>query len=298
MVAGLSAVTLLSGFAPAQPVGWTDKGYPVWTEAQLALPPLPDAPEGATRIDAKLKGYVFGIKVIDADYDGWVGAETYALRSNLETAGLGALVQKLRVWAVTEGRWDATGLYPVRHLQQNRDKKKRRVEMEYGPDRVEVSVIPPNGSQGTPPASMAEKVSSDDTLSSLLNIMMRRTFMGAGMCAGTVPVFDSKQHYALRLVDRGADDRKLGDYAKVVGGPVRRCDIYYEPVSGFDAEDLPDADEGATPVKMWLGEVPDPGGGGYDVPMRFSYKISGFKAVIKVDRIAFDFADGSRVELD
>jgi len=284
----LASLPFLSGFTPTQPQGWTEKGYPVWTKGQLALPALPVAPANATVIDARLKGYVFGLKMIDADYDGWVGPDSYALRSDLATSGLGALLNKLRIWAVTEGRWDGTGLYPVRHLQQNRDKKKRRVEIGYQPGSVDVSVIPPNGSLGTPPADMSEKLSSDDTLSALLNIMMRRSHMGEAMCSGAVPVFDSKQHYNLRLADRGVSKRDFKGY----DGEVRRCDIYYEPVSGFDAEDLPDSEEGTTPVKVWFASV-----GGYDVPMRFSYKISGFKAVIKVDEISFTYPDGRVAEL-
>jgi hypothetical protein len=108
-------------------------------------------------------------------------------------------------------------------------------------------------------------------------------------CSGVVPVFDSKQRYNLRLADRGVERDKIGDYR----GMVRRCDIYYEPVSGFDPEDLPDADEQSTPIKVWMGDI-----GGYDIPLKFSYKISGFKAVIKVDELAMRLPDGSLIEMD
>ena len=280
------AATLLAGFSPAQPQGWTERGYPVWTEAEMALPDLPPAPPDALHITANLDGKVLGLKMIDADYSGWVGTRTYALRSDMATSGLGALLKKLRIWAVTEGRWDANGFHPVRHTQQNRNKKRRRVEMLYGADAVEVSVIPPNGSLGVPPASPAERFGADDTLTALLKIMTRRALMGEATCAGAVAVFDSKQRYDLRLVDRGAEPGKLGDYR----GAVRRCDIYYEPVSGFDPEDLPDADEAASPVKVWFADV-----AGVDVPMKFSYKISGFKAVIKVDDLRISWPDGREV---
>jgi|GEM_PF-959593 len=276
---------------PTQPLGYDEKGYPVWTEAQMALPELPPAALGATELDVRLKGYVFGLKMISADYDGWIGAERYALRSNLKTSGLGALLKKLRIWAVTEGRLDANGLYPETHVQQNRDKKRRRVEMayDYSVDKVDVSVIPPNGSQGVPPASPTERFRADDTLSSLLSIMVQRSAHGKAACSGVVPVFDSKQHYNLRLSDRGVERDKIGDYR----GMVRRCDIYYEPVSGFDPEDLPDVEEQSTPIKVWMGDI-----GGYDIPLKFSYKISGFKAVIKVDELTMRLPDGALIEMD
>ena len=291
--AGIGTAVLLgaAAFTPAQPVGYNDKGYPEWTDAQMELPTLPLAPEGAVTLDVNLNGYVLGIKMIDADYDGWVGEETYALRSNLKTAGLGALLKKLRIWAITQGRWDEAGLHPEMQIQQNRDKKKRRVEMDYdyAAERVNVSVIPPNGSQGVPPASEKERFAADDTLTALLAIMGSRALWDGRPCTGAVPVFDSKQHYRLRLADRGVEDGKIGDYR----GPIRRCDIYYEPVSGFDPEDLPDTEEGATPVKVWMGDL-----GGYDVPLKFSYKISGFKATIKVDDLLMTFPDGRVIELD
>ena len=291
--ASLACAALLgaSAFTPAAPVEYTEKGYPVWTDVQMALPALPAAPEGAVELDVNLNGYVLGLKMIDADYDGWVGPDSYALRSDLSTAGLGALLKKLRIWATTVGRVEADGLYPEAQLQQNRDKKRRRVEMDYDyPARVvNVSVIPPNGSQGVPPASPGERFAAKDTLTALLQIMAQRSLWGDEPCRGAVPVFDSKQHYRLRLADQGVEPGKIGDYR----GPIRRCDIYYEPVSGFDPEDLPDADEAATPVKVWMGDI-----GGYDIPLKFSYKISGFKATIKVDELDMRLPDGRLISMD
>ena len=278
--------------APTQPVGTDEDGFPVWADGLLAPAPLPPAPVDATRIDARLKGYVLGFKVIDARYDGWIGADSYAVRARLGTAGLGALLRKLDVWAVTEGRWDANGLHPTYHLQQNTDKKRRRVEMryDYGARSVDVSVIPPNGSQGVPPASAPERFGADDTVSTFLNLMVRRPLLGLPTCGGAVEVFDSKQRYNLRLAERDFDaDGKSGGYR----GPLRECEVFYEPVSGFDPEDLPDAEEGSTPVRMRVGELD-----GFDVPLRFSYRISGFRAVIKTDRITLTRPDGTVVELD
>ena len=300
----IASALLLAAFRPVsdvpeQPVAWTDKGYPRWTDAQMEPPAMPPAPDGATTIDVNINGYVLGLKMIDADYRGWVGggergSGEYALLSDLRTSGLGALLQKLRVWAVTSGSWDARGLHPRYHLQQNRDKKRRRVDMRYRADAVDVSVIPPNGSQGVPPASEGERFAADDTLSALLHVMLRRQWSASGApCEGTLPVFDSKQHYNLRLVNRGVEEFRKDGYR----GPVTRCDVYYEPVSGFDPEDLPDAEEGATPIKMWLAPIQGPDRV-WDVPIRFSYKISGFKAVMKIDDLRLRFPDGQTVVMD
>lgn len=233
---------------------------------------------GETAFDFTLKGYVFGIRMIKARYKGHFDSQSYTAYSDLKTSGLGALLKKLRIWAVTEGRYDKTGLYPVRHTQQNLDKKSRRVEMryDYGARAVSVDINPPIGSQGVPPASPKERFEADDTISAILNIMMQGEKLSGDVCDGTVRVFDSKQHYGLRMVQAGTKRVKYLD-EKV---ETMRCQVYYEPISGFDPEDLPNTEEGGTPVKVYLVKDPDTG---LNIPVRFTYKISGFKAVIKLD---------------
>jgi len=159
-----------------------------------------------THFDFTLKGYVFGIRLINAKYEGVVDDGHYTVRSSLNTAGLAALLKKLKIWAITDGRYDRSGLHPYTHTQQNLDKKNRRVEMKYDYDaqRVSVAINPRIGSQGVPPASPKERFEANDTLSAILNIMMRRSANHAGhinakICEGDVKVFDSKQHYALRM---------------------------------------------------------------------------------------------------
>ena len=58
------------------------------------------------------------------------------------------------------------------------------------------------------------------------------------------------------------------------------CLIYYEPINGFDPEDLPDDEEASTPIKAEFAAIPEVE---LYVPLKFSYKISAIKAVIKLD---------------
>lgn len=229
-----------------------------------------------------LKGYVFGLRLINARYEGAMDDGQYTVRSSLKTAGIGALLKKLKIWAITTGRYDRSGLYPLTHTQQNLDKKSRRVEMDYDykARRVNVAINPRLGSQGVPPATPKERFEADDTLSTIMNLMMRQSqthkgHIDAPLCTGEVKVFDSKQHYALRM-NKGQPDRKkfLGKKTDTL-----KCYVYYVPISGFDPEDLPSAKEANTPVTVHLVKSPE-----LDmyIPIRFSYKISGFTAVIKV----------------
>ena len=235
-----------------------------------------------THFDFDLKGYVFGIRVISGQYEGALENGEYNVRSVLRTAGLGALLKKLKIWAVTHGRYDRDGLFPRTHTQQNLDKKSRRVEMayRYGKRHVRVKINPPIGSQGVPPATPKERFEADDTLSAVLNLMMRQTathkgHLDAPLCSGDVKVFDSKQHYALRMT-KGKVERKkyFGEKRDILN-----CNIYYVPISGFDPEDLPEKKEANTPIKVQLLKNSE-----LDmyIPVRLSYRISGFNAVIKL----------------
>lgn len=232
---------------------------------------------GETSFEFKLKGYVFGLKMITANYKGHIGDVNYTAYADLNTSGLGAILKKLRIWAVTKGQYNAGGLYPLTHIQQNRNKKNRRVEMDYDYDTREVAVDihPPLGSQGVPPASMEERFEADDTITTILAMMMRGTRIDGELCKGTIPVFDSKQHYGLRMVRLGPKKVKYNG-KKVMGV---KCHFFYEPISGFDPEDLPEEEESSTPINVYFAK--DETANLY-VPVEFAYKISGFKAKIKL----------------
>lgn len=243
---------------------------------------MPANTNSNTHFAFDLKGYVFGLRMINARYEGVMEGDEYTVRSYLKTAGLGALLKKLKIWAITNGHYDRNGLYPLSHTQQNLDKKSRRVQMNYNYEdrRVDVAINPRIGSQGVPPATPKERFEADDTLSTIMNLMMRQSQdhkgrIDAPLCSGDVKVFDSKQHYALRMT-KGKPDRKkfLGKKTDTL-----TCYVYYVPISGFDPEDLPSQKEASTPVTVHMVKSPE-----LDmyIPIRFSYKISGFKAVIKV----------------
>lgn len=248
--------------------------------------PTPDTT--ATEFDFKLKGYVFGLRMIKANYTGWFDNDSYSVYTDLKTSGLGALLKKLEIWAVTTGSYTKSGLTPNFHIQQNMDKKNRRVEMNYDNAlrKVDVVIEPRLGSQGVPPATPIERYNADDTISAVLNLMMRGQRIDGPVCSGGVRVFDSKQHYNLRMERAGTKRVKFnGEKVDTI-----RCHIYYEPISGFDPEDLPDAEEGSTPIKIYMKEFPELG---LYVPVRFTYKISSIKAVIKLDEMIVKKPGGS-----
>ena len=146
--------------------------------------------------------------------------------------------------------------------------------MYYGKDKVKATYVPRLGSFGKPPATQEQIMASDDTLSAILNMMLQGHRTSEEPCSGTIPVFDSKQHYNLRLERDGTRKIKQRGYK----GMTIRCKAYYIPVAGFDPEDLPSKEEQETPLKIYLAHFEDDG---LYIPVKITYKISGFKAVIK-----------------
>lgn len=238
-----------------------------------------------TSVDIKLKGYVFGIKIMRARYNTSFTDTDYSVRAHLYTAGLAALMKKMQIWAITEGKISGNDFRPKRHVQQNVNKKNRRVQMEYGDTAVAISINPRNGSDGHPPATPKQAFESEDTLTALFALMQRGRTHSANPCSGIIPVFDSKQRYNLRLENAGTRRIKQRGYK----GDTIKCHVYYEPVAGFDPEDLPSVEEAATPIKMYLAKFD---AAGIYIPVRMTYKISGFKAVIKAREINISHTTG------
>ena len=244
----------------------------------------------ATQFGFKLKGYVFGIKMVTAHYNGYVDGTRYAAYTDIKTSGLGALLKKMEIWAVSKGTFNAGGLTPDFHVQQNLDRKSRRVEMNYDNTlgAVDVNIIPTLGSQGVPPASPEERYSANDTISAILALMMQGQRIDKPFCEGAIRVFDSKQHYNLRMERAGEGKERFGGERLI----TQVCNVYYEPINGFDPEDLPDSEEGSTPMKIEFVARPELG---LYLPLKFSYKISSIKAVIKLDEMQYILPASSEI---
>ena len=249
---------------------------------------VPAATEGSTQFAFTLKGYVFGLRLIKATYLGYETDTDYAAYTDMKTSGLGALIKKLDIWSVTRGSILPGGdLRPNFHVQQNTDKKNRRVEMNYdnAESRVDVNIVPRLGSQGLPPTTTKQRFEAYDMVTALLHMTHRGRTDAADLCRGSVPIFDSKQHYNLRLAQVGENRVKfLGDKQDAI-----HCYAYYEPISGFDPEDLPDAEEAGTPIDVYFRYYPEVD---MHVPVRFAYRISSFKAIIKMTGLIFVTPDG------
>ncbi len=253
-------------------------GMPMATTAQQSETQYDALTSGTTAITANLKGSVFGLRIATINVEGTLTDEEYSIRADLFTSGVGAFLKKFQIWSTTTGSIHEDKLRPILHIQQNLDKKNRRVEMNYGSDSLDISIVPPLGSQGKPPATSQQRFESDDVLTAVLHMAMGGFKFTDEPCTGNVPVFDSKQHYLLRMERGGTKKIKQKGFK----GETIICKIFYVPVSGFDPEDLPSEEEASAPVKVYLTKNDDVG---LYIPVKMTYKISFFHAVVKLRNI-------------
>jgi len=272
LASSLLAATL--GLSLALPANANDPRSP---DPAYVAAPIPA--KGEISFDYKLSGYVFGLKLISARYKGLVGKDSYSVYSDMKTSGLAALLKKQRLWSYSGGNYNKADLKPVTHIQQNLNKKSRRIEVDYDykKNKLSQTVVPRHGSMGTPPATPAQAFGSDDVNTAMLKVLLTGYAMDGEVCKDTIPVYDGKQHYNLRMTKVSEGTLKF-DGKKY---PSVRCNAYFDPISGFDPEDLPSAKEQSKPVKVYLIERKDYG---MYMPVKFTYKVGGFKATVKVKK--------------
>jgi len=224
-------------------------------------------------------GRVFGIPVVSAKISAAFDGKSYAARAELRTTGLAAFFKQIKVVASAKGNVIAGELSTWEYWHKELDgRKNRELSMKYGPDEVVVHVSPPLRSMGDPPASTAQRLEALDPVSALLSLAMQGGPKSPlQQCSGQVKVFDGKQRYDLRLKPGGLKKIRTRAYK----GLALRCDVWYVPVAGFNADDLenPEYDK---PVTMWLAHELQ---AGMHIPVRFEAKLNFGTAVVEAKSI-------------
>jgi len=231
-----------------------------------------DAPAPpATNINIVYTGSVIIFRVANIQLSGQIGPETYGANARFTTAGLAALFSDADIEAEISG-YAGGILSPWRYEHLNHSSGSGRIVGIDFPDGVATAdVVPPFGSMGQPPANDEQRDGAVDPVSALLRIGLQQSSEPGELCAGRIPVFDGKARYDLRLEVAGSNDIRNRAYR----GAAIRCHAYYEPIAGYDPEDLPSASDIAEPIVLWLAPFND---GAYHLPVRIRTN-SGFGAI-------------------
>jgi len=190
-------------------------------------------PAFADRITIEYRARAFGVAPLGAatlDID--VGDDDYRIVSTVRSGGLLALFDQTELTAMAEGAIEAAAVRSGRYDLDHRYARKHRVTtLRWTAAGVEAAIAPTYRLWGDPPVSDAQRRGARDPLSSL--VAMSVAVGRSGRCEGAYPTFDGRFHYVLSL-ERGRAAR-MNEAA--YSGPVLRCGVRYEPVSGFEASD-------------------------------------------------------------
>ena len=213
-------------------------------------------------VTVQYAGSVMVFQVANIVVSGQFAEDTYQASARFTAAGLAALFTDADIEAGVSGYRDDNQLRPWRYSHLNHASSKNRIVGIDFPDGVAMPDInPPFGSMGEPPATDEERAGAADPLSALLAMGLGAVARGESHCSGRLPVFDGRARYNLRFEDGGTDRVRTRAWS----GEALVCHAYYEPVSGYEADEYPSDEDISRPITFWLAPVHD---GDVHIPVR------------------------------
>lgn len=228
-------------------------------------------------VTVQYAGSVMVFQVANIVVSGQFADDTYQASARFTAAGLAALFTDADIEAGVSGYRDGDALRPWHYSHLNHASSKNRVVAIDFPDGVATpNIEPPFGSMGEPPATDEERAGAADPISTLLAMGLGAVARGDSQCDGTLPVFDGRARYNLRFEDGGTDRVRTRAWS----GDALVCHAYYEPISGYEADEFPSEDDIDRPITFWLAPVH---GGDIHIPVRIRTN-AGFGGVTIVAR--------------
>ena len=218
------------------------------------------AHDATTSLYMEYSGTVLIFPIADLQLNARLSENDYAAAANFQSAGLLSWFDDTHIEATAVGYIRDDALVPYRYEHVNHASSKGRVVGIDFPDGVATpDVNPPFGSMGEPPASFEERDGAADPVSVLLSLTID-ALRGEDACSGVREVFDGKARYNLRFESSGADRVRTRAY----DGDAEHCRAFLDPISGYDPDERPSAEDVAKPIHIWLAEVD-----GHTVPVKF-----------------------------
>tara|TARA_R110002051_G_scaffold259449_5_gene319210 strand:- start:292754 stop:293566 length:813 start_codon:yes stop_codon:yes gene_type:complete len=227
--------------------------------SSLNLDELRSAPEigvesDHVQITARYSSTVLFFKVGDISVTADLTPTSYRAETTIRAAGLAALFADIDIQADVSGLLGPGGAAPERYgLVNTTPSKSRSVEMRFPEGVAVATATPPFGSLGDPPASEIDRTQVLDPMTAFFILSGLVPGIAEANCSGSLPVFDGKQRYEIRL--RAAGTQRIRTEAW--SGEARICEAWYFPVSGYDPEDYPTEREMRYPLLIWLATFAD-----------------------------------------
>nr|WP_238934592.1 DUF3108 domain-containing protein [Maricaulis parjimensis] len=205
-------------------------------------------------VTAHYSGSVMIFQVADISISGQFTDHDYTAAARFTAAGLAALFTDADIEAGVSGYREGSALRPWRYSHLNHASSKNRVVGIDFPEGVAMPDInPPFGNMGEPPATDEERAGASDPLSALLSMALGAASGENGVCDGRLPVFDGRARYNLRFEPGGTDTIRTRAWR----GEAVVCHAYYEPISGYEADEFPSEEDISHPITFWLAPLED-----------------------------------------
>src|SRR5262245_2236151 len=151
----------------------------------------------------------------------------YSGQTEMRTVGIAAVIFPWESRAESSGVRIPGGLQPKQHRSRGTYRgQKRSVDIDYGASgAVTAHIEPPPEEDWRTAVPLEQRNGTIDPLSAGLSIAGRD-------CSGSVPVFDGRRRYNLKLVDMGEEVVEASTY-HVFSGKSHRCRAVVEALSGF-----------------------------------------------------------------
>jgi hypothetical protein len=206
-------------------------------------------PAGPARsVTALYSGSILIFKVGEITLAAQFAHGDYVAQTRLRAAGLAALFTDFDIRAEVTGQIGRTGPQPTRYSHIERiGSKVRALEMSFEGDMATASASPPFGSLGQPAATAEQRRGTIDPMSAVF-LLSTTLSPDQPVCSGRIPVFDGKARYDLRLENAGFERVRTAAWR----GDAVVCQVWYEPIAGYDPEDYPSEEELTHPLTIWL----------------------------------------------
>jgi len=231
-----SAETTLRTLAVAIAMIWTGTS----ARADHAWPPIPMAsPHVAptqivpTQVAANFTVYLGGVLFIEGGFDARILRDDYHLSTQMKTTGLAGRFYPADYQLTSEGRLAAEHIEPRRFYSYTKaEGDERHLTMTYSKARVpHLSATPPYSRDDLKEVNPALQLNTQDPISVLLVPVSGAT----DPCERTIPVFDGRRRFNLKLSYQGTKKMTIPDSAeaarpaKSVNAVV--CSIRYEAIA-------------------------------------------------------------------
>jgi hypothetical protein len=189
-------------------------------------------------------------RVLSMDLTSEVAGDRYHATSTLQTEGVIGRLFPWRARSESQGRRDGVSLHPAWHRAEGTYRSEHRtIEIEYQPDggvRARVTPLPEQEGRDVVPEALQQETVDPLTASMLA---------AGAECRGTLPVFDGRRRYDLRLEELPTSTVPASRGA-VYTGAAKRCRATVEARAGFWRDD-PRERDAPTTLDFWIASPGD-----------------------------------------